>query len=81
MTVYDGRPAGELAEAIAALEGRTVRLALGPEVDPASTWADARLVTTSPSINPDYPTTEPRLRAALRRWSRPAPRAIRPCRR
>ena len=40
-------------------------LALGPEVDPASTWADAALVTTSPSINPDYPTTEPRLRAAL----------------
>ena len=40
-------------------------LALGPDVDPASTWADAALVTTSPSINPDYPTTEPRLRAAL----------------
>ncbi|HEY0443882.1 MAG TPA: UDP-N-acetylmuramoyl-L-alanine--D-glutamate ligase, partial [Candidatus Limnocylindrales bacterium] len=26
---------------------------------------NAALVTTSPSINPDYPTTEPRLRAAL----------------
>ena len=37
-------------------------LALGPEVDPARHWADAALVTTSPSINPDYPTTEPRLR-------------------
>ena len=40
-------------------------MALGPDIDPASTWADAALVTTSPSINPDYPTTEPRLRAAL----------------
>ena len=66
VTVYDGRPAEELAGAIAALEGRDVRLELGPDVDPAATWADAALVTTSPSINPDYPTTEPRLRAALR---------------
>jgi UDP-N-acetylmuramoylalanine--D-glutamate ligase len=65
VTVYDGRPASELADAIAALEGRDVILALGPEVEPASAWADAALVTTSPSINPDYPTTEPRLRDAL----------------
>ena len=65
VTIYDGRAAGELTDAVAALEGRDVALALGPEVDPASTWADAALVTTSPSINPDYPTTEPRLRAAL----------------
>ena len=65
VTVYDGRSAGELSDAVAALEGREVALALGPEVDPPSTWADAALVTTSPSINPDYPTTEPRLRAAL----------------
>ena len=65
VTVYDGRPAAELADAIAALEGRRVRLALGPDADPATTWADAALVTTSPSINPDFPTTEPRLRAAL----------------
>jgi UDP-N-acetylmuramoylalanine--D-glutamate ligase len=35
-------------------------------MDPARLWAGADLVTTSPSINPDYPTTEPRLRAALR---------------
>ena len=66
VTVYDGRPESELREAIAALEGRASRLALGPDIDPASTWEDARLVTTSPSINPDYPTTEPRLRTALR---------------
>ena len=41
-------------------------LALGPAVDPATTWAAADLVATSPSITPDFPTTEPRLRAALR---------------
>jgi UDP-N-acetylmuramoylalanine--D-glutamate ligase len=66
VTVYDGRPADELSEAIAALGGRAVTLALGPTVDPATTWADADLVATSPSITPDFPTTEPRLRAALR---------------
>jgi len=65
VTVYDGRGENELGEAIAALEGRAVRLALGPDVDPVSAWTEARLVTTSPSINPDFPTTEPRLRAAL----------------
>lgn len=66
VTVYDGRPADALGGAITALEGRRVRLALGPDVEPASTWAEAALVTTSPAINPDYPTTEPRLRDALR---------------
>ena len=66
VTVYDGRPAGEFEGSIAALESRSVTLALGPDVDAAGTWADAVLVATSPSINPDYPTTEPRLRAALR---------------
>ena len=65
VTVYDGRPASELGAAIAALEGRPVKLALGPDVDAASTWYGAALVTTSPAINPDFPTTEPVLRAAL----------------
>ncbi len=65
VTVYDGRPAVELGRAIEALEGRPVELRLGPDVDPATAWAGAALVTTSPSINPAYPTTEPRLRAAL----------------
>ena len=65
VTAYDGRPIDELAEALAALEGRTVRVLAGPDVDPASAWAGAALVATSPSINPDYPTTEPRLRGAL----------------
>ena len=65
VTVYDGRTADELAGAIEQLGGRDVALRLGPDVDPASTFAGAALVTTSPSITPDYPTTEPRLRAAL----------------
>lgn len=63
--VYDRRPASELAEAVTALEGRSVELLAGPEVDPAAALAGVDLVTTSPSVNPDYPTTEPRLRAAL----------------
>jgi UDP-N-acetylmuramoylalanine--D-glutamate ligase len=66
VTVYDGRSADALADAIAALGGRAVTLALGPAVDPVTTWANADLVATSPSITPDYPTTEPRLRGALR---------------
>ena len=66
VTVYDGRPAAELGDAITALGDRPVTLALGPDVVPASTWAGADLVATSPSITPDFPTTEPRLRAALR---------------
>jgi UDP-N-acetylmuramoylalanine--D-glutamate ligase len=66
VTVYDGRPAADLAPAIEALGGREARLMLGPDVDPADALAGAVLVATSPSINPDYPTTEPRLRTALR---------------
>ena len=65
VTIYDGRSAEALRDAIADLGGRPVTLALGPEIDPAATWADADLVATSPSITPDFPTTEPRLRAAL----------------
>ena len=65
VTVYDARPADRLEGAIEALGGRAVRLLLGPDVDPAAALAGAALVTASPSINPDYPTTEPRLRAGL----------------
>ena len=65
VTVYDGRPSAELADAIAALEGRPARILAGPDVAPETAWAGAALVATSPSINPDYPTTEPRLRVAL----------------
>ena len=67
VTIYDGRPDSELGEALAALGGRAVRVMLGPEVSPADAWQGAALVTTSPSITPDYPTTEPRLRGALQR--------------
>jgi UDP-N-acetylmuramoylalanine--D-glutamate ligase len=66
VTAYDGRPAAELGDAVAALEGRPVRLRAGPDVDPAEALGGAALVCTSPSVNPDYPTTEPRLRDALR---------------
>ena len=65
VTAYDGRPIEELGGAIEALDGRPVGILAGPDVPPASTWSDAALVATSPSINPDYPTTEPVLRAAL----------------
>jgi UDP-N-acetylmuramoylalanine--D-glutamate ligase len=65
VTVYDGRPPEELAAALARLEGRDVRLLAGPDVDPAAALAGAALVTTSPSISPHFPTTEPRLRSAL----------------
>lgn len=65
VTVYDARPPADFPEARAALGGRPVRFSLGPDADPAASWAGADLVATSPSINADYPTTEPRLRGAL----------------
>jgi UDP-N-acetylmuramoylalanine--D-glutamate ligase len=65
VTVYDGRLAGELSGAIESLGGRTVDLRLGPQIEPATTWVNADLLATSPSINPDFPTAESRLRAAL----------------
>jgi UDP-N-acetylmuramoylalanine--D-glutamate ligase len=67
VTVYDGKPAAELADRLAELEGRSVRLLAGPQVDPESAWADATLVAFSPTITPGFPTTEPRLHAALDR--------------
>jgi UDP-N-acetylmuramoylalanine--D-glutamate ligase len=65
VTIYDARPRDDLAEAIDILEGRPARLLLGPGIEPSDALAGAALVATSPSINPDYPTTEPRLRSAL----------------
>ncbi len=69
VTAYDGRPAAELgsamADASAGAGAEPLHLAAGPDVDPATALAGASLVATSPSINPDFPTTEPRLRAAL----------------
>ncbi|MFL5679201.1 MAG: UDP-N-acetylmuramoyl-L-alanine--D-glutamate ligase [Chloroflexota bacterium] len=66
VTVYDGRLREELEDSIAAIDvSPAPRLLLGPSVEPADAWRGSALVTTSPSINPDFPTTEPRLRAAL----------------
>ena len=65
VTVYDARSQGDLARAVTALDGRPVRLLLGPDVDPSDALAGASLVAASPSINPNYPTTEPRLRRVL----------------
>jgi UDP-N-acetylmuramoylalanine--D-glutamate ligase len=65
VTVYDGRPLDELTAALDRLDGRPVRLLAGPGIDPGDVLRGAALVTTSPAINPDYPTTEPRLRSAL----------------
>jgi UDP-N-acetylmuramoylalanine--D-glutamate ligase len=65
VTVYDRRPAEELRPAIEALAGRAIAFRLGPGVDPVTTWRRAALVATSPSIQPAFPTAEPRLRAAL----------------
>ncbi len=65
VTAYDGRTAEDLADAIDQLGGRPVELRLGPGVDPADVLRGQALVTTSPSVSSRYPTTEPRLRAAL----------------
>ncbi|MDQ3554398.1 MAG: UDP-N-acetylmuramoyl-L-alanine--D-glutamate ligase, partial [Chloroflexota bacterium] len=67
VTVYDARRVGDMGQAVAALGGRPVRLLLGPAVDPDDALMGQSLVCTSPSISSRYPTTEPRLRAALGR--------------
>jgi UDP-N-acetylmuramoylalanine--D-glutamate ligase len=66
VAAYDRRPAHELADAIAALGARPVRLALGiDEAAATALLAHADLLVTSPSISPDFPTTDPWLREAL----------------
>ena len=66
VTVYDRRSAGDLADAIAALGIRPVRLALGAdEADAGALIAAADVLVTSPSISPQFTTTEPWLRRAL----------------
>ncbi|HEY8134693.1 MAG TPA: hypothetical protein VIF08_01545, partial [Candidatus Limnocylindrales bacterium] len=64
VTGYDARPVDELS-ALDRLEGRPVRLLLGPDVEPRVALADQALICTSPSVSSHYPTTEPRLRSAL----------------
>ena len=65
VTVYDGRSTAELGEAIAQLGDRDVRLLLGPAIDPSAAFDGQSIVLTSPSTGSRYPTTEPRLRAAI----------------
>ncbi len=66
VTVYDRRPADALTDAIAALEGRPVTLALEATPDHVGALlGEADLVVTSPSINAEFPTTDPWLREAL----------------
>ena len=67
VTIYDRRPASELADAVGSLGGRRVRLALAvPPEEAAALVAAAELVVTSPSISPRFPTTDEWLRRALR---------------
>ncbi len=66
VTAYDRRPASELGDAIAALEGRAVRLALAVEpADARSMLEAADLLVTSPSVSTRFSTTDPWLREAL----------------
>jgi len=66
VTVYDRRSADDLADAVAGLGGRSVRLALGvPATDAAALVGEAEVLVTSPSISPWLPTTDAWLREAL----------------
>ncbi|HSJ00398.1 MAG TPA: UDP-N-acetylmuramoyl-L-alanine--D-glutamate ligase [Patescibacteria group bacterium] len=66
VAAYDRRPAADLADAIAALGARPVRLALGvAEADATALLDHADLLVTSPSVSPRFPTTDPWLRDAL----------------
>jgi UDP-N-acetylmuramoylalanine--D-glutamate ligase len=68
VVIYDRRAAAELAEAVASLGDRPIKLALAvAEEEVGELLAAADLVITSPSISPDFPTTDPWLRDALRR--------------
>ena len=66
VAAYDRRPAAELADAVAALGARPVRLALGvDDADAVALLAHADLLVTSPSVSSRFPTTDPWLRDAL----------------
>lgn len=66
VSAYDRRPPAELADAVLALGGRPVQLALGVPPDEARALvAAADLLVTSPSISPTMPTTDAWLRSAL----------------
>jgi UDP-N-acetylmuramoylalanine--D-glutamate ligase len=65
VTLYDARPLEELTPAVADLRASSIRLLLGPGVEPTAALAGQALICTSPSVSSRFPTTEPRLRAAL----------------
>ena len=66
VVAYDRRPAGELADEVAALGARPVRLALGVDESEASALIEhADLLVTSPSVSARFPTTDAWLREAL----------------
>ncbi|CAN5713408.1 UDP-N-acetylmuramoyl-L-alanine--D-glutamate ligase [soil metagenome] len=65
VTVYDAKPREALAEQLEQVGDRPFRALLGADVEPATALAGQALVCTSPSVSSRYPTTEPRLRAAL----------------
>ena len=62
VTVYDGKPEAALADRIAELDGRPIRLLAGPDVDPASTWAGRRarrLLSVDHARLPDHGAAPP----------------------
>ena len=66
VTVYDRRTAGELADAVTALDDRSVDLALAAEPDAVRRLAgETEIIFTSPSISWRFPTTESWLRTLL----------------
>jgi UDP-N-acetylmuramoylalanine--D-glutamate ligase len=66
VVAYDRRRASELADAVAALGDRPIRLALGVDEPSAVALLEAaELLVTSPSVSPRFSTTDPWLREAL----------------
>ena len=66
VAAYDRRPVAELADAVAQLGARPVRLALGvDEVAATALLEHADLLVTSPSVSARFPTTDRWLREAL----------------
>ena len=66
VAAYDRRKPAELADGVAALGARPVRLALGvDEIAATALLEHADLLVTSPSVSARFPTTDPWLREAL----------------
>lgn len=66
VTAYDRRDAATLSDAVEALAGRPIRLALGANDEAAAHLIEAAdLLVTSPSVSARFPTTDPWLRRAL----------------